>query len=141
MIIKHDEMVRALAKSGEVIARELDGVDAHITHMAIGISGEAAELLECIDNSLANVNGIDRENALEELGDLEFFLEGVRQGINVTRDETIHVAVDPEPVFNPEYRVPYLVHNAIKVTIKAGRLLDAIKRKSIYRKPLDLFVV
>lgn len=40
-MIKHDEMVKALAKSGEKIAAEINAEDAHLMHMAIGISGEA----------------------------------------------------------------------------------------------------
>ena len=37
-MIKHNEMVMALAKDGEIIASEMTGDDAHLMHMAIGVS-------------------------------------------------------------------------------------------------------
>ncbi len=48
MNIVYSEMVAALAKPGEKIASELTGEDAHLIHMAIGISGESGELLDAI---------------------------------------------------------------------------------------------
>ena len=33
---------------------------------------------------------IDRENVIEELGDLEFYMEGVRQNLGITREETLN---------------------------------------------------
>lgn len=41
----YSKMVEALAKDGAQIANELDGRDAHLLHMVVGISGEAGELL------------------------------------------------------------------------------------------------
>lgn len=32
---------------------------------------------------------LDRENVIEELGDLEFYLEGIRQGLGLTREECL----------------------------------------------------
>jgi hypothetical protein len=32
---------------------------------------------------------LDRGNVLEELGDLEFYMEGLRQGIQATREEVL----------------------------------------------------
>jgi len=88
-MIKHDEMVKALAKSGEKIAAEINGEDAHLMHMAIGISGEAGELLDAIKKQVIYRKELDRENVLEELGDLEFYMEGIRQGLGLTREQCI----------------------------------------------------
>lgn len=60
----------------------------HLLHMAVGIAGEAAEILEAVVGFLAT-GTLDRENAVEELGDLEFYIEGFRQGIEVPRDYTL----------------------------------------------------
>ncbi len=43
-----EEMVKGLIKPGKTIANELTGSDANMLHMAIGISGEAGELLDTI---------------------------------------------------------------------------------------------
>jgi NTP pyrophosphatase (non-canonical NTP hydrolase) len=89
MKIDYSDFVKKLAKDGEVIAQELTGNDAHILHMAIGVSGEAGELLDAIKRPTIYRKDIDLENVIEELGDLEFYMEGLRQGLNITREETI----------------------------------------------------
>lgn len=86
---EHAEMVRVLAKSGEQIAKELTPADAHLLHMAVGVSGEAGELLDAVKKGAIYRKPYDRVNLIEELGDLEFYLEGLRQGLGVTREETL----------------------------------------------------
>ena len=87
--ITHSEMVAGLAKSGHTIADELTGEDAHLLHMAVGIRGEAGALLDAVKKSTVYRKPIDRDNVIEELGDLEFYMEGLRQGLGITREETI----------------------------------------------------
>lgn len=87
--IKHDEMVKALVKDGATIAREIDANDAHLMHMAIGVSGEAGELLDAIKKRVIYRKELDRENVMEELGDIEFYLEGLRQGLGITREQCL----------------------------------------------------
>lgn len=89
MTIKHDEMVAALVKPGEKIIESLTPVKAHLLHMSVGISGEAGELLDAIKKHVVYNKEVDRENVIEELGDLEFYMEGLRQGLGITREETI----------------------------------------------------
>ncbi len=57
--------------------------------MAIGISGEAGELLDAIKKQVIYRKPLDRENVLEELGDLEFYMEGIRQGLGITREQCL----------------------------------------------------
>ena len=93
MNIDYQEMVAALAKPGEKIAAELTADDAHLIHMAIGISGEAGELLDAIKKRAVYRKDLDRENVIEELGDLEFYLEGLRQGLGLTREECLEANI------------------------------------------------
>lgn len=86
-------MVRALAKSGDVIASEITGHDAHILHMAVGISGEAGELLDAIKRRVIYRKELDVVNVLEELGDLEFYMEGIRQGLDITREQCLEANI------------------------------------------------
>lgn len=86
---QHSEMVLALAKDGLAIKNELTPNDAHITHMVMGICGEAGELLDAVKKHTIYRKPLDRENIVEELGDLEFYLSGLRQGLGITREETL----------------------------------------------------
>jgi NTP pyrophosphatase (non-canonical NTP hydrolase) len=88
-MIKHNEMVAALCKKGEDIIAAMTPDSAHILHMAVGISGEAGELLDAVKKHTIYNKPIDRENVIEELGDLEFYMEGLIQRLGITREETI----------------------------------------------------
>lgn len=92
--INHSEMVKGLCKPGDLILKEFTALDAHNLHMAVGISGEAGELLDAIKKAVIYRKPIDRENVIEELGDMEFYMEGLRQGLNITREETIRDNID-----------------------------------------------
>jgi hypothetical protein len=45
---EHQEMVQVLKKDGQDIINELTPELAHLLHMAVGVSGEAGELLDAI---------------------------------------------------------------------------------------------
>lgn len=82
-------MVAVLVKPGETIIKEMTASDAHLLHMAVGVSGEAGELLDGVKKRAIYQKEIDRENIIEELGDIEFYLEGIRAELNITRAETL----------------------------------------------------
>lgn len=92
-MIKFKEMVKDLAKDGALITLQMTSNDAHIMHMAIGVSGESGELLDAIKKRVIYRKDLDMENIVEELGDLEFFMEGLRQGLGITREETIEANI------------------------------------------------
>ncbi len=132
-MIIHNEMVKALAKSGEVILQEMTGNDAHLMHMALGISGEVAELVDAIlsDNQGKKTN---KENIIEELGDLEFYIEGICQGLDIP-------SVTPRVLSKEDkahFEITGFIFPAISLVVEAGNLLDTIKRKVIYRNELNL---
>jgi len=85
----YSEFVSSIVKSGNVIAREMTTENAHLMHMAIGISGEAGELLDAIKKVIIYGQDLDLVNVKEELGDLEFYIDGFRQGCGLTRKEII----------------------------------------------------
>lgn len=86
---EHRDMVNRLVKDGQVIADELSGRDAHLIHMIMGICGEAGELLDAVKKAVVYRKPLDMENIVEELGDIEFYMEGFRQGLGIQRDETL----------------------------------------------------
>lgn len=88
--MNHADLVKALAKPGMKIKQEIKPSDCHVLHMCLGISGEAGELVDAIKKAVIYRKPLDMENVIEELGDLEFYLEGLRQQLGVTREETIN---------------------------------------------------
>lgn len=91
--INYPHMVSTLAKPGQDIVDSLTAVDAHHLHMAVGVCGEAGELLDAVKKSVIYRKPLDVENVIEELGDLEFYMEGLRQSLNLTREQTINANI------------------------------------------------
>ena len=91
---RHMEMVKALAKSGKSIVDEMSASQAHILHMAIGISGEAGELLDAVKKFVIYQKPLDKDNVIEELGDLEFYMEGIRDFLKVSREAVLDANYD-----------------------------------------------
>lgn len=87
--VDYTEFVRALVKPGEVIAEEMTPDGAHLLHMAVGVAGEAGELLDAIKKMVIYNKPLDLANVIEELGDLEFYMEGIRQRLSIHRDLVI----------------------------------------------------
>ena len=86
---EHSVLVSDLKKSSKEIINELKPEQADALHMAVGIAGEAGELLDAIKKWSIYQKPIDLENVIEELGDLEFYMEGLRQSLNLTRVQTL----------------------------------------------------
>ena len=91
--VVYADMVAALAKPGYKILEELQPSDVHLLHMGIGICGEAGELIDALKKAAIYRKPIDRENVIEELGDLEFYMEGLRQSLGIERSETIQANI------------------------------------------------
>lgn len=88
--VAHGQMVQALAKDGADIIRDLTPFHAHLWHMASCIQGEAGELFDAIKKPVIYATGeFDMANVLEELGDIEFYLQGLRSALGITRDDTL----------------------------------------------------
>jgi NTP pyrophosphatase (non-canonical NTP hydrolase) len=85
----YGQMVEALAKPGAEILRTLTPEQANLLHMALGVCGEAGELADAIKKHAVYNKPLDVENVIEELGDLEFYMEGVRRALNILRATTI----------------------------------------------------
>lgn len=122
----HADMVRTLAKDGESIRASITSFGAHILHMAVGISGEAGELAEALI-----APKLDLINVVEELGDIEFYMEGLRQGVGLTRNDVLKSG---GPVL-------FLTQPSVGIQIYASHILDAVKKCVIYEKEIELPVL
>ena len=90
----HPELVQALAKPGLEILHSMSAKDAHLMHMAMGIAGEAGEIIDAVKKAVIYRKELDRENLIEELGDVQFFCEGIAQSIGVTLEECREKNID-----------------------------------------------
>ena len=121
---KHEKMVAGLAKPGGEIIIGLNDQSMHNLHMAIGIIGEAAELVEAL------LSG-NRKHVVEELGDCFFYITGLK----------INSGIKTCPV---EYSDHYnyvstgTIGVCMKVLLCSGFLLDSVKKQAIYCKQIDL---
>lgn len=101
---KHTLMVLRLSKTGDEIVKEIDGIKANLLHHAVGVAGEAGELLDAVKKNFIYNKPIDRANIIEELGDLEFYIAGVREALAITRDQTLQANMDKLAKRYPNYQ-------------------------------------
>lgn len=87
--ITHPSLVAALIKPGQEILDSLTPEDCHLWHMASAIPSEAGELFDAVKQRVIYRKPLNRAHVVEEIGDLEFYLEGLRTALSITREETL----------------------------------------------------
>lgn len=60
-----------------------------LTHAAMGLAGEAGEVVDVIKKHVFTGKKLDREELIKELGDVEFYLEALRQQVSISREEVL----------------------------------------------------
>ena len=85
----HQQLVIRLRKPGDAIMQTITPTKLDMLHMAGCICEEAGELFGAIKKSVFYNKPLDMVNVVEELGDLEFYMEGLRQILELTRDKTL----------------------------------------------------
>jgi len=87
MTVQYSGFVKSLAKKGEDIVATLTPQKVDLLHHAVGISGEAGELLDAVKKHVVYNKDVDRENVVEELGDLKFYTQGIMNNLGITHAE------------------------------------------------------
>ena len=125
-------MVSTLLKPGQDIIDSLTPERADALHNAVGLSGEVGELCECIFLGLADTD-ISRPNFIEEIGDAEFYIEGLCQNYAIPSLAKPY----PTGVFGDVVsdRSDLLIV-LVKLGAHAGRVLDVIKKEVVYNRKL-----
>lgn len=85
----HRQMIAGLAKTGEEILKTMTPKQAALMHHMFGVAGEAGELLDAIKKHIIYNKPLDVENVIEELGDIEFYMQGLRMELNIYREQTL----------------------------------------------------
>lgn len=91
---RHADLVACLVKPGSDVLRDLTPETANLLHLASALCGEAGELFDPIKKTAIYGKPIDFENIREELGDIEFYLEGIRSALGITRESTLQANID-----------------------------------------------
>lgn len=66
-----------------------DTQDMEHMHAALGVAGEAGELADAIKKHVIYGKPLDRENIVEELGDLRFYMQQIMNMHNITENEVL----------------------------------------------------
>jgi NTP pyrophosphatase (non-canonical NTP hydrolase) len=86
----YQQFVNSIVKSGAEIVRQLTPTQAHLLHMAVGVSGEAGELLDAVKKHCVYQKQIDLDNIKEEAGDILFYLTGLLNELDMSLEECIN---------------------------------------------------
>jgi len=128
--LSHPEMVKRLAKNATQIAEEIIDRENRdqlfdLLHASIGFAGEVCELQE----GAVTLSTSADDNLVEELGDIEFYLELLRQCLNIKVE-----AVTEERVCN------YMSFRSLldELSELSGDMLDATKKCFIYNQEIDM---
>ena len=85
----YEQFVQSIVKPGHDILIQLTPLQASMLHMAVGISGEAGELLDAIKKHAIYQKELDFANVKEEAGDILFYLTGLLNDVGITLNECI----------------------------------------------------
>lgn len=89
---EHAKLVARTCKPGSKIIMTID--QSHLVHMALGIASEAGELVDAVKEHAIYNTSLDIKNIIEELGDLEWYMEGMRARLGLTREEILCYNID-----------------------------------------------
>jgi NTP pyrophosphatase (non-canonical NTP hydrolase) len=110
----------------------LNSSKVDLIHAVMGITGEAGELLDGIKKHVIYDKDLDLDNVIEELGDMEFYMEQVRQRLGITREQTLEANI-------AKLKVRY---DGLKYTDAAAQQradkVDEPKRKPFPGEPIQL---
>lgn len=91
--LTHRELVKALVKPGATINANLTDGEANMLHMLMGIAGETGELIDALKKHIIYGKPLNKDHLIEEMGDIEFYLEGLRQELAINRDHVLEVNI------------------------------------------------
>ena len=85
-MVRYDKFVLQLFKA--------DTAPAMLNHAALGVAGEAGELVDAIKRHTIYGKPIDRANVIEELGDLRFYIQAVQNVLGISESDVLQSNAD-----------------------------------------------
>jgi NTP pyrophosphatase (non-canonical NTP hydrolase) len=128
----YEQFVQSIIKPGHDILVQLTPLQASILHMAVGVSGEAGELLDAVKKHAIYQKPLDFDNVREEAGDILFYLTGLLNELGLTINECMEANVEKLSKRYPEKR--YTNEAAIARADK----LDVVEEPVVLNDDADL---
>jgi NTP pyrophosphatase (non-canonical NTP hydrolase) len=100
----YEQFVQSIVKPGHDILVQLTPLQASILHMAVGVSGEAGELLDAVKKHAVYQKQLDFDNVREEAGDILFYLTGLLNELGLTINDCMEANVEKLSKRYPEKR-------------------------------------
>lgn len=85
----YGRFVKEMFKSRPNSDEDLNDIYA-LLHAASGVAGEAGEIVDLIKKTAFTGKNLYTDEIIKEMGDLEFYLEALRQSLHITRDEILN---------------------------------------------------
>ena len=83
----YEEWVDTKTKHGEDIQKSMTPEKCDLLHFAVGVAGEAGELLDAVKKHVIYGKPLDEDNVIEELGDILFYMTAMLNTIGLTHDD------------------------------------------------------
>ena len=128
MILSHPEFVARLVKPGADILSSLTAPTTDLWHAVTGIAGEAGEIFEVIRGRADMLPGAWEEQLIEELGDMEFYMQQTRANLSLQRS----------PYCDTVTELSLQSTWAARLVIASLKLLDRAKKVAVYNKAADV---
>ncbi len=123
--ITYEEFVTNLVK-------DRGSMGPNLEHMVIGSCGESGELADAIKKHTIYGRPLDLANVVEELGDMEFYMAGLRQMLGISRFDTLAANVRK---LQARYRNGYSDTAAIERADKQVQVVDVTSPEYIANNP------
>lgn len=116
-----------------------DTDDMELMHAALGITGEAGEIADAVKKAVVYCKPIDRDNIVEELGDLRFYMQALMNKLSITEGEVLQSNADKLSKRYPkgEYSNTAAVARLDKVGAE-GTLLDNVVDQTLAQGTVEL---
>ena len=75
-------------------AKDMGSVPMNLIHAAMGLSSDAGEFVDCIKKHTIYGKKLDRENAIEELGDVLWFVALACQNLECSMAQVMQANID-----------------------------------------------
>lgn len=94
LIVNQIKLVRRLVKNPQVIINETTPEKMDLNHMALGVAGEAGEIVDCIKKHTIYNQPLNVVNLKEEIGDMLFYVTRILDTQELTIEECLQANQD-----------------------------------------------
>jgi len=101
---EYSEFTASKAKDHLAISTSINAMSAGLIHYAMGIASEAGEVVDAVKKHAIYRKPLDVDNIIEELGDLEWFMDRLRKTLGISRDLVLYKNMEK---LNKRYQKEY----------------------------------